>query len=70
MATIGGLIQPDILGAVNSGFDRGQDQRKNSILSRYAQSAVGGDQSALSQIYQADPSSGMRLQQQSVTMGE
>lgn len=55
MATIGGLVQPDILGAVNQGFDRGQDQRKSRILSQYAQGALGGDQSALSQIYQADP---------------
>ncbi len=70
MATISGLLQPDILGAVNSGFDRGQDQRKNSILAQYAQSAVGGDQNALSQIYQSDPSAGLKLQQQSVAMGE
>jgi hypothetical protein len=70
MATISGLLQPDILGAVNSGFDRGQDQRKNSILAQYAQSAVGGDQNALSQIYQSDPSAGLKLQQQSTAMGE
>lgn len=70
MASISGLLQPDILGAVNSGFDRGQDQRKNSILAQYAQSAVGGDQNALSQIYQSDPTAGLKLQQQSTAMGE
>jgi hypothetical protein len=65
-----GLLTPDIYGDVQQGFKDGQGQRNSRILAQYGQSAVNGDQNALSQIYQSDPSAGMRVQQQSAALGE
>ena len=50
MASIVGdthLVMPNILGAVNQGFDRGREQRNSGILAQYAQGAANGDQGAL-----------------------
>lgn len=63
MATIGGLLMPDMYGAVQEGYKDGQGQLAQRTLQQYAKAAIGGDQSALAKIYGVDPGAGMKLQQ-------
>src|SRR6185312_13429707 len=63
MATIGGLLMPDMYAAFQGGLQNGQEQLAHRTLAQYAQPALGGDQGALAKIYGADPSACMKIQQ-------
>jgi polyhydroxyalkanoate synthesis regulator phasin len=60
---IGQLLMPDIAGAVQQGFQQGQDMASKQTLAKYMQGAVNGDSGALAKVYQADPSAGIKAQQ-------
>ena len=62
MATIGGLLMPDMYEAFQGGLKDGQSQLAHRTLAQYAQPALGGDQSALAKIYSADPATGLKVQ--------
>lgn len=59
---IGQLLMPDMYGSFQQGVKDGQAQRKQRTLAQYMQGAVGGDPSALAQVYGADPESGITAQ--------
>ena len=52
----------DIYGAFVQGRQNGEARRTKRTLSQHLQGALGGDQAALTQIYQADPNAGMSAQ--------
>jgi hypothetical protein len=52
----------DILSSFLGGQQAGQQQRTRRTLSEFLQPALGGDQSALSQVYAADPDAGLQVQ--------
>lgn len=63
MATIGGLLMPDMYAAFQGGLKDGQGQLAQRTLQQNAQGAIGGDAGALAKIYGVDPGAGMKIQQ-------
>jgi hypothetical protein len=61
MATISGLLMPDLYDSFQQGQKDGQSQLQQRTLAQYAQPALNGDQNALSKIYGVDPDAGMRV---------
>lgn len=68
MATIGGLLMPDLYDSFQQGQKDGEAQLQQRTLRRYAQPALNGDQGALAKIYGVDPDAGMKVQQQAGAM--
>lgn len=56
------MTQNRIFEMWNSGVDRATEQQRQRGLRKYLQPAIGGDQQALTNLYQADPASGIRAQ--------
>ncbi|GAA5075434.1 D-Ala-D-Ala carboxypeptidase family metallohydrolase [Lysobacter panacisoli] len=53
---------PNIFGQFLQGQQAGQEQRRKRTLGEFLQPALGGDQSALSQVYGVDPDAGLQVQ--------
>lgn len=70
MATIGGLLMPDLYDSFQQGQKDGEAQLQQRTLRRYAQPALNGDQGALAKIYGVDPDAGMKVQQQAGRFSE
>ena len=63
MATIGGLLLPDLYTSGQQAFKDGQAQLAHRTLAQYAQPALNGDQGALAKIYGVDPGTAIKVQQ-------